>query len=109
MIKNSNIKTLFGERIKILRKKRNLTQSNIAEKVDVDAKHISCIENGKNFPSPDLILKLAEAFNITVSELFAFDFAPTSKELKNEILKTLDKASEEEIIRIYNFAKFIVG
>ncbi|MFA7658459.1 MAG: helix-turn-helix transcriptional regulator [Candidatus Gastranaerophilaceae bacterium] len=106
---NSDVKNLFGQRIKILRKKRNLTQSNIAEMVDVDAKHISCIENGKNFPSPELIAKLANAFNLHVKELFEFENPPTSIDFKKEIVKTLDTASDEEIERIFNFTKFISG
>lgn len=108
-MKNSNVKNLFGQRIKILRKKRNLTQSNIAEMVDVDAKHISCIENGKNFPSPELIAKLADAFKLHVKELFEFEDYPNTKDLKKEIIKALDTASNEEIEKIFNFTKFISG
>ena len=44
-----NIKNLFGRKIKEYRKKRNLTQAQLAELVNVDDKHISCIESGKNF------------------------------------------------------------
>lgn len=51
----TGIKILFGKKIKEYRKKKKLTQAQLAEFVNVDDKHISCIESGKNFPSPDLI------------------------------------------------------
>lgn len=104
-----NIKNLFGQRIKILRKKRNLTQSQIAEMVDVDAKHISCIENGKNFPSPELIAKFANAFKINPKDLFEFDNIPSSLDLKAELIKLLDTVSEDEIEKIFVYSKFISG
>lgn len=45
-----NIKNLFGRKIKEYRKKKNLTQAQLAELVNVDDKHISCIESvGCNF------------------------------------------------------------
>lgn len=104
-----NIKNLFGQRIKILRKKKNLTQAQISELVDVDAKHISCIENGKNFPSPELISKLADAFKMHPKELFEFDNTPSPLDLKEEIIKMLDTATEDEIEKIFIYFKFISG
>lgn len=104
-----NIKNLFGLRIKNLRKKRNLTQAQIAEMVSVDAKHISCLENGKNFPSPELIAKIAEAFKLHPKELFEFENFPKTIDLKKEIIKALDTATDEEIEKIFNFTKFIKG
>ena len=39
----NNLKTLFGRKIKEYRKKKNLTQAQLAELVNVDDKHIGCI------------------------------------------------------------------
>lgn len=104
-----NIKELFGIRLKNLRKKRGLTQAQVAELANVDAKHISCIENAKTFPSASLISDLAKAFNIHPKELFEFENPPSTADLKNEIIKALDKASPEEIEKIYVFTKFITS
>ena len=64
------IKQLLGLRIKELRTKIKLTQAQLAEKVGIDPKHQSCIENGKNFPSADLLDKYSNVFNIETCELF---------------------------------------
>ena len=67
-----NIKNLFGLKIKEYRKKKNLTQAQLAELVNVDDKHISCIESGKNFPSADLIERLATSLGVEPKDLFEF-------------------------------------
>ena len=67
-----NIKNLFGRKIKEYRKKKNLTQAQLAELVNVDDKHISCIESGKNFPSADLIERLATSLEVEPKDLFEF-------------------------------------
>lgn len=108
-MKNSNIKKLFGLRIKNLRKKRNFTQTHLAELVGVDAKHISCIESGKNFPSPELIERFADALKLHPKELFEFENAPNTSDLKSEIIKSLDSASDEEIEKIFIYTKFIIS
>ena len=68
----SEIKSLFGKKIKDYRKKRHLTQAQLAELVNVDDKHISCIESGKNFPSADLIERFSTALNVEPKDLFEF-------------------------------------
>lgn len=91
----STLKELFGLRIKELRHKRQLTQEQLAEMVNVDIKHISCIERGKNFPSSDLIERLAKALNIhDLAEIFEFSHHQEKDALLgqiNDIINTLDE------------------
>jgi transcriptional regulator with XRE-family HTH domain len=108
-MKNINIKKLFGLRIKNIRKKRGLTQSKVAEMVGVEPKHISCIESGKSFPSLMLIENLSQVFKVHPKELFEFIEPPTVKELKNEVINLLNKATDEEVEKIFTYAKFIMG
>ena len=46
-----DIKILLGKRIKELRKKLNISQQELAEKINVDARNLSNIECGISFPS----------------------------------------------------------
>ena len=84
----TNIKTLFGKKIKELRKSKGYTQAYLAELVKVDDKHISCIENGKNFPSPELIERLSKAFDTEVKNLFEFYHLDNALNLKKEMLNS---------------------
>jgi len=108
-MENTNIKKLFGLRIKNIRKKRGLTQSTVAELVGVEPKHISCIESGKSFPSLMLIENLSQVFNVHPKELFEFIEPPTIKDLKIEVIKILHEATDEEVEKIFTYAKFISG
>ena len=56
--------------IKVQRAKKNLTQEELAELVQVTRKTINTVENGIYIPSTYLALKLAKVLQVTVEELF---------------------------------------
>ncbi|MBR0457353.1 MAG: helix-turn-helix transcriptional regulator [Firmicutes bacterium] len=62
----------FGLNIVYYRKRKKLTQLQLAELVDVDRSHISALELGKVGISLDVIFKLCEVLEITPKELFDF-------------------------------------
>lgn len=100
-----NIKQLLGRKLKEYRKKRNLTQAQLAESVNVDDKHISCIESGKNFPSPDLIERLATSLNIEPKDLFEFYYLQDTPDLKSDIISMLDKLNQEELSLAHKYIR----
>lgn len=59
--------------IKVERAKHNLTQGDLAEKVQVSRQTINSIELGKYVPSTLLSLKIARVFNTTVDEIFSLE------------------------------------
>jgi transcriptional regulator with XRE-family HTH domain len=63
----------FGERIRELRKAKNLTLRDVAKRVKVNFTYISKIENHKldfgEYPSEDLIRKLAKVLDADEDEL----------------------------------------
>ena len=62
----------FGLNVVFYRKKKRLTQLNLAELVDIDRSHISAIELGNVGVSFDVIFKLCEVLDITPKQLFDF-------------------------------------
>lgn len=60
----------FGSRIQELRKKNNLTQSELAEKIGLSTNFIGMVERGERNTSVDKIFKLAKAFNISLAHFF---------------------------------------
>lgn len=60
----------FGSRIQELRKKNNLTQSELAEKIGLSTNFIGMVERGKRNTSVDKIFKLAKTFNISLAQFF---------------------------------------
>ncbi len=63
----------FGERIRQLRKAKDLSQRDLASKVKVNFTYISKIENEKldfgDYPSEELILKLAKVLDADADDL----------------------------------------
>jgi len=60
-------------KIKIQRAIHNLTQEDLAKKINVSRQTINTMEAGKYIPSTALALKLAGLFAITVEELFQLE------------------------------------
>ena len=60
-------------RIQQLRKEHKVTQSELADAVNVTRQTIISLENGKYNASLILAHKLAQFFGVTIEELFIFD------------------------------------
>ena len=61
----------FGANIADLRKKKGLTQAQLAEMLNISNKTISRWETGEGYPEVTLLSPLAKALGITVDELLA--------------------------------------
>ena len=62
----------LGLNIVYYRKKKKLTQLQLAELVDIDRSHISAIELGNAGFSLDVIFRLCDVLDITPKTLFDF-------------------------------------
>ena len=60
---------IIGEKITELRKKNNLTQDKLAEKINVTRQTISNWESNITSPDVNQILNLTKIFNITITDL----------------------------------------
>ena len=56
-------------RIAELRKENNLNQTGLAMKLNISQFMISAYESGRNQPSVDILIKMAELFNVSVDYL----------------------------------------
>jgi len=59
----------YGQRIKLIRDKRGMSQIQLAEMLGVDPSHICRIEKGKGTCSISLLQKLATALGVSVADL----------------------------------------
>ncbi|MET8094262.1 helix-turn-helix transcriptional regulator [Micromonospora sp. NPDC005220] len=69
-----------GELLRQWRKRRGLSQLDLAIAADVSARHVSLVETGKSTPSADMILRLAAQLHVPLRDrnqlLLAAGFAP---------------------------------
>ncbi len=82
-----SIKKELGEKIKRLRKKRGLTQEQLAEMINVAPRTLSGIEIGENFVTADTLDKIISSLNTTSEELFATNHLKTTDEMLADIIK----------------------
>lgn len=68
----SELRVKFGDRVRLLRSDRGLTQEQLAERASISVDFLSLIERGKNSPSFDNLDDLADALGVSVAQLFSF-------------------------------------
>lgn len=61
----------FGERLRRIRKRRNMKQINLAVHTGITRTHISRLENGKVEPGLKSLEILAISFEMSLSQLFS--------------------------------------
>ena len=71
---------IVGNRIKQIRKEKNLSQADLAEKMNVSTSYVSDVENGKINFSIDTFMRLTEALQISADWLLQTNI-PSVKEL----------------------------
>ena len=102
-------KKLLGVRIQELRKLRKLTQAQLSQKVDIDAKHLSRIEVGNSFPSLDTLEKIANALKVELYSFFEFDRKEKSaRELKKVVTELLKDADKDKLMLVVKILKALV-
>ncbi len=57
-------------RIRVLRAEKQWSQAELAERVRVSRNSINSVENGKFDPSLPLAFRIAEAFGLTIEDVF---------------------------------------
>ena len=100
-------KELLGLKIKEIRKKRKLTQEQLAEKLELDTGYISKLEVGRNFPTIGTLEKIAQVLDIKIYDLFQFT-VEKDKDFKDEIIKIYDKLNKEKQYTLYMVAKGLI-
>lgn len=65
------MKKLIKNNLQEIRSSTNITQEELAQKVDVSIQTIQSIEKGKYKPSDSLALNIANSLNKEVSDIFS--------------------------------------
>lgn len=80
----------IGEHILILRKKHNLSQAALGKKVDTSGDIIGRYERDIMMPSIEVIMKIADALNVSIDYLVG----KTTLELDKNVLKRVEEVSK---------------
>ncbi len=102
------LKKNIGERIKFFRKKRGLSQQELAELVDIEMKSLSRIESGHNYPQCENLVAIAKVLNVLPWQLYFYDEPHDLEKMKNDIIFTVNK-NESTIPKIYQYVQSIIN
>lgn len=98
----------IGARIKEYRNKKGLSQEALANMVSVDYRHIASIENGRKYPSLELVILIANALTISADDILmdVLDHVSAKDEL-HSLLAGCSQTEESILIRTVKFVKTI--
>ncbi len=85
------MKLLIGENIRNFRKKNDLTQEELANRLGVTYQSVSRWENGSTYPDLELLPAISEVLEVTVDELLGMPQAEKEK----RALETFDQLRRE--------------
>ena len=77
----------FGNALKTLRLREDMTQAQLAQKLSLTKSVISAYETGLRLPSYDVLIQIAKIFNVTTDYLLGLDnrrFVCTDKLTKRQ-------------------------
>ena len=97
------MKLAIGENIRNFRKKNDLTQEALADRLGVTYQSISRWENGTTYPDIELIPAIAEVFAVTVDELLGMP----QIEKEKRAVEAFDELRRECMKRDYDADKIV--
>lgn len=103
----STKKELLGMRIKEIRENRKFTQDKLAEMVGIDPKHLSRIENGRNYPSFETLEKILDSLNVSYEDIFNYTHFATKTEMISKINAKLSNLNNEKLTFIFKMVNEI--
>ena len=88
----------LGLRIRQARTERNVSQMVLAEKCGISVPYVSDIERGKKCFSVDILLRIAQALQVSTDWLLRLDLPQTEYTYNAEAAELLADCSKEEAV-----------
>jgi transcriptional regulator with XRE-family HTH domain len=98
----ASIKEILAQNLKKNRRRLGITQPELAERAGLSTHYLGMIEIARNFPTADVLERLAVALGIKPNELFSITDSPeiAMEQLQQAVLDSFDKklASLDQMI-----------
>lgn len=96
----------LGRRVRHLRQRRQYTQEQLAERVEINPKYLSSIERGGENPTLDLLIRLAQGLQVELYELFQFE--PDPERLRQRLAGLIAEVRAEELPRTVRILETLI-
>ena len=74
---------IFVRNLRFLRNQRELSQLKLSELVNITPNYLNAVENGKNFPSPEVLQRIIDVLDVLPYQLF-LEHPENPKMIKNK-------------------------
>ncbi|WP_413457812.1 helix-turn-helix domain-containing protein [Herbaspirillum huttiense] len=101
-------KRLVGERVQILRKRKGLSQEELAGQIGIDTKSLSRLERGAHFPSLDTLEKVRIELGVELKDFFDFDQRPSAEEMRDFLIRTARNADYDNLAKMTEAVKSVI-
>jgi transcriptional regulator with XRE-family HTH domain len=110
------VKYMLGEKLKFLRKKHNIKQSDLAVILGVTRSQVSAYEVNQSKPSFKVLMKLAEHFKMSVdyfyenqTDQFIHALEMSDADFKNHVNLFFagEKLTDDEIQKVIDYIRFL--
>jgi putative transcriptional regulator len=88
-----DIKEVFGNNLRNIRKKKGFTQEQLAEFLDISLNHLANVETGKTFVSAELLMVISKKMKVSPASLF---YSPEFISSDDTTLTKVDRIIEEQ-------------
>ncbi len=98
-MKMSELNSFFSKNLEYLRKNKNMTQAELASKINVDQTTIGRWEDGNREPTVGNVVNIATVFNVSIPDLLDKDLSKentTFDELELLFSKNKDILSDDD-------------
>jgi transcriptional regulator with XRE-family HTH domain len=103
------ILTVFGKRLRFLRRTKDMTQEQVAERAGLSLQSVGEIERGRGNPTLVNVERLSDALDVELTELFDLGDAKMTKEQAvQELLSLLEGATEEQVRALLTMVRVLV-
>jgi transcriptional regulator with XRE-family HTH domain len=88
----------IGTFLKELRKEKNITQEELADKMGVSRRTVSRWETGSNMPDMDILIDISDFYEVDLREILDGERKDSQmdKEMKETVLKVAEFSNEEK-------------
>ena len=97
---------LVGDRIRTLRKDRNLTQAELATSIGIQQSDLCRMENGEYKVSLETLFKILSIFQINIAEFFHEETPPSISEKEVDFLREFQKLDSKSQREVWDFVRF---
>lgn len=99
----THVQEIFIKNLRYYRNTAGFSQLAFSEKIGLSPNYLNAVENGKNFPSTEVIQKMIDALNIMPYQLFLEEPKSANQADSREMLQLANNLKKELTTQIDNF------